>query len=570
MGLPEQQPQLFTMRAALLYLMLLLVLSCGKEEQQPVPLPSVPDPVSITSIKINGTDTDRFRYLLTNEATIAIQFSKPVKQNTIGPAITLTRDNNNTTDFTTTISDGGKLLTLHAAHLDYLTQYNVNISGSIEAQDGGKLSSPIAKSFATGIDSSRKFPPLTDDQLLDRVQQTTFKYFWDFAHPVSGLIREGSKHADNIVTTGGSGFGLMSIVVAMERGFISRDQGLERVEQTVDFITHKAQKFHGAFSHWLDGTTGAVIPFSQHDDGADIVETALMVQGLLCVRQYFNRPDVAEVTLRNNINTIANGVEWNWFQQNQQDVLYWHWSANYGWAMNVKIEGWNEGLITYVLAASSKNYAISKSVYDNGWARSGAIKNGRTFMGMELPLGPDYGGPLFFEHYSFLGINPIGLSDGYANYQTQSKNHSLINYNFCKSNPNHYYGYSDSVWGLTASNIKGGYTASSPSNDQGFIAPTAALSSMPFTPDESMAALKFFYYVLGDKIFREYGFTDAFSLDIEKNKAPWYADNFLAINQGPIIVMIENFRTGLLWNLFTSCPEVKAGMKKLGFSAPYL
>ena len=229
------------------------------------------------------------------------------------------------------------------------------------------------------------------------------------------------------------------------------------------------------------------------------------------------------------------------------------------------VRGWNECLITYVLAASSQAYSIPRTVYDNGWAQNGAMQNNNTYYGLPLPLGPAYGGPLFFAHYSFLGINPNGLSDAYANYFTQNKNHTLINYNHCVTNPNANYGYSNLCWGLTASDIENDYTASSPTNDRGYIAPTAALSSFPYTPVESMNALKFFYYKLGDKIWGNDGFVDAFSL-----KNPWFASSTLAIDQGPIIVMIENYRSGLLWNLFTGAPEVKTGMRNLGFTAPYL
>jgi hypothetical protein len=219
-----------------------------------------------------------------------------------------------------------------------------------------------------------------------------------------------------------------------------------------------------------------------------------------------------------------------------------------------------------VLAASSTTHNIPKVVYDSGWASNGAFVNGASYYGYTLPLGPAAGGPLFLSQYSFLGINPNGLSDAYANYATQTKNHTLINYNYCKTNPKNYYGYSDSCWGLTASDIQnGGYSASSPTNDLGVIAPTAAISSLPYTPTESMQALKFYYYVLGDKLWKDYGFVDAFSL-----QDAWFADSFLAIDQGPEIVMIENYRSGLLWSLFTSCPEVKTGMTALGFSAPYL
>ncbi|HMR84079.1 MAG TPA: glucoamylase family protein, partial [Niabella sp.] len=318
--------------------------------------------------------------------------------------------------------------------------------------------------------------------------------------------------------------------------------------------------------HWLDGESGAVIPFSANDNGADLVETSFLVQGLLCARQYFNGADANEVKLREDINIITDRVEWNWFRQNNQEVLYWHWSPDKAWTANLKIQGWNECLITYVLAAASKNYSIPKTVYDMGWARNGAMKNGKTFYNYMLPLGQDYGGPLFFSHYSFLGINPKGLSDAYANYETQTRNHTLINYNFCKANPNGYFGYSDSVWGLTASNIKNGYTASSPANDQGFIAPTAAISSIPYTPNESMAALQFYYYVLGDKLFKDYGFVVVFRVDVIKNNGAWFDDAFLAIDQGPIIVMIENHRSQLLWNLFMGAPEVESGLSKLGFS----
>lgn len=378
------------------------------------------------------------------------------------------------------------------------------------------------------------------------------------------MARERNTSGD-LVTSGGSGFGIMAIVTAIHRNFITRTEGLARIQKIVSFLKNNAQKFHGTFPHWLNGATGAVIPFSTKDNGADLVETSYLMQGLLTARQYFNGADAVETGLRNDINTISNGVEWNWFRQGNQNVLYWHWSSNYNWEMNHKIQGWNESLITYVLAASSTTFSIPKIVYDNGWASNGGMRNNNLYYGIQLPLGPSLGGPLFFAHYSFLGISPNNLTDAYANYFTQNKNHTLINYNYSKANPKNYFGYSDSVWGLTASDIQNGYTASSPTNDVGVIAPTAALSSLPYTPVESMQALKFFYYKLGDKIWKEYGFVDAFSLH-----DPWFASTFLAIDQGPIIIMIENYRSKLLWDLFTSCPEVKNGMKALGFQAPYL
>jgi hypothetical protein len=374
------------------------------------------------------------------------------------------------------------------------------------------------------------------------------------------MARERNSSGD-VVTTGGTGFGIMAIPVAVERKFITREQGLSRVQIIVDFLTSKAGHYHGAFSHWMNGNTGAVVPFGSNDNGADIVETSYMMMGLLTVRQYFNGSGTAETSLRTGINNLWNNVEWDWFRKDGGNILFWNWSPDYGWAVNVGVRGWNECLITYVIAASSTTHSIPKIVYDYGFANNGSIKNNNSYFGILLPLGQAFGGPLFFEQYSFLGINPTNLSDAYADYHIQTVNHSRINFEYCRNNPKNYYGYSNLCWGLTASDINGGYTASSPTNDVGVIAPTAAISSMPFTPQESMQALKFFYYQMGDKLWGQYGFYDAFNLH-----NIWFADSFLAIDQGPQIGMIENYRTGLLWNLFMSCPEVQAGLTKLGFN----
>ncbi len=413
--------------------------------------------------------------------------------------------------------------------------------------------------FYTQPDPFPQFPLLSDEELLTLVQKQTFRYFWDFGHPVSGLARERNTSGE-IVTTGGSGFGLMAIVVGMDRGFISRSEGVDRLKKIIDFLA-SADRFHGAWPHWLNGTTGKVHPFSTKDDGGDLVETSYMVAGLLTVRQYLNPSVPGEKYLIDKINELNRSVEWDWYTRDNSKVLYWHWSPNYGWDMNHKIQGYNEALITYVMAASSPTHTISSDVYNQGWAGSGAIKNGKSFYGYTLPLGSDYGGPLFFAHYSFLGLNPNGLSDKYAGYLEQNVNHSLINRAYCVANPNNYVGYNASCWGLTASDNDTGYSAHSPTNDRGIISPTAAISSLPYTPTESMEAMKFFYYTLGDRLWGEYGFYDASNLT-----EGWTASSTLAIDQGPIIIMIENHRTGLLWKLFMSAPEVQNGLTKLGFT----
>lgn len=408
---------------------------------------------------------------------------------------------------------------------------------------------------------------LTDTALLTLVQKQTFTYFWDFAHPVSGMSRERSNTAYNygneVVTTGGTGFGIMSVIVAAERGWIGRDTAAKQLLKITNFLL-KSDSYHGVFPHWLNGETGKTIPFSRKDDGADLVETSYLFQGLLCARQYFDKKNIVETDLRNRINRLWNDIEWNWFTRGGEEVLYWHWSPNNGWAMNFPVKGFNECLIMYILAASGERYPVSPAVYHRGWAQSNFFKNGKTFLGYHLPLGFDYGGPLFFSQYSFLGLDPRGLKDQYADYWEQNKNHSLINYAYCLSNPKKFKGYGENCWGLTASDTYNGYDAHSPTNDHGTITPTAALSAIVYTPEQSMKALKHFYYDMGDKIWGEYGFTDAFN-----ESQNWYAKSYLAIDQGPVIVMMENYRTGLLWNLFMSCPEIKTGLKKLGFESPH-
>jgi hypothetical protein len=539
-------------------------INCNKKSGDIV-LPVAPDPFKLTALTTEGIKNSDAYYNITSPV-VKFTFSAPVSQASSNNSFFLNESSGGAIAFNLSYENNDSTVLLQpTAPLKPSTIFSVGVTPALLSQKGGKLISAKTIKLVTAIDSADKFPQVSDDALMDIIQRQTFKYFWDFGHPTSGLARERNTLGD-MVTSGGSGFGIMAIVTAINRQFITRTEGLTRLQKITGFLKNKAQRFHGAFPHWLDGNTGKVIPFSAKDNGADLVETSYLMQGLLTARQYFDGTDIEETALRNDINTLWNDVEWDWFRKNDENVLYWHWSPDYAWDMNQQVKGWNEALITYVLAASSPAHSIPKSVYDDGWASNGGMKNGSSYYGVQLPLGPANGGPLFFAHYSFLGINPIGLIDAYANYETQNKAHSLINYNYCKLNPKNFYGYSDQCWGLTASDDnKSGYLAHEPNNDDGVISPTAALSSMPYTPAESMKALKFFYYKLGDKIFKEYGFTDAFSLH-----DAWFADSFLAIDQGPIIVMIENHRSGLLWRLFMSCPEVKTGMRNLGFTSPNL
>ena len=518
------------------------------------------------SFTVNGAYNGTLIYAgLTPKPIIKLSFTEPIDPITVSAGIKLTTTSGAEESIVLTLTDGNKTLTLSpSTNLSSFSTYSLSVNSNLKSANGGRLVNALSISLTIGLDNTDKFPIISDDALLDLIQKQTIKYFYDFAHPNSGLARERSTSGD-IVTTGGTGFGIMAMIVGVNRGFITRNDGLARITKITNFLNNTADKFHGAFPHWLNGVTGKVQPFSANDNGADIVETSFLLQGLITARQYFNGVDANETALRNTINTIYDGVEWNWFRQGGQNVMYWHWSPDKGWAINLKVAGWNEALMVYVLGASSKTSPLPKTVYDSGWAKDGAMKNGSSFYGYSLPLGPANGGPLFFSHYSFLGINPIGLADAYANYEIQTKNHTLINRAYCIANPKGFAGYSADCWGLTASDTYNGYTASSPNNDVGTIAPTAAIASMPYTPTESMQALKFFYYKLGNKTWGEYGFYDAFNLSQN-----WFDTQTLAIDQGPIVVMIENYRSKLLWNLFMSAPEVKTGMKNLGFTSPNL
>jgi hypothetical protein len=409
---------------------------------------------------------------------------------------------------------------------------------------------------------------LGDDALLDLVQRQTLRYFWDFAHPTSGLARERSNSAfgygPEVVTTGGSGFGIMAIIVGVERQWIRRADAVDRLISMVRFL-YKADSYHGILPHFLDGETGRTIPFSRKDDGGDLVETSFLIAGLLCARQYFGGNDAKESELRNRINALWHEAEWDWHTRGGLRVLYWHWSPNHGWSTNLEIRGWNECLITYVLAASSPRYAIDAHAYHGGWAQSRTFTNRREYYDIGLPLGPDYGGPLFFAHYSFLGLDPRLLKDEYADYWQQNVAHVLINREHCVRNPHGFKGYGPDCWGLTSSDDHLGYGGHAPDRDCGVISPTAALASFPYAPEHCMRALRHFYHELADRIWGSYGFVDAFS-----ETHDWYADSHLAIDQGPIVVMIENSRSGLLWNLFMSCPEIRNGLTRLGFESPHL
>ncbi|WP_026896860.1 glucoamylase family protein [Daejeonella oryzae] len=410
---------------------------------------------------------------------------------------------------------------------------------------------------------------LSDEDLLDLVQKQTFQYFWEGAELNSGAARE-RFHVDNVypqndkntVATGATGFGVMSIISAIERQYITRSEGVERLAKILNFL-EKADRFHGAWPHWLVGETGKVKPFSPKDNGADLVETSYLAQGLLCVRQYLKDGNPAEQAVAKKADELWKGIDFDFYRKGE-NVLYWHWSPSYQWQMNFPVKGYNECLIMYVLAASSPTHAIPAEVYHEGWARNGAISADFNLYGHHITLDHQGAkgsvGPLFWSHYSYLGLNPKGLKDKYADYWQQNTNHTLAVHDYCVQNPKGYKGYGENGWGLTSSYSMKGYAGHSISEDLSVISPTAAISSIPYTPKESMKVIRYLYENLGDKVWGPYGFYDAYS-----ESENWYPKRYLGIDQGPAVVMIENHRSGLLWKLFMSSPEVQTGLDKLGF-----
>lgn len=418
--------------------------------------------------------------------------------------------------------------------------------------------------------------PQQDSMIFLEVQKATFQYFWDGAEPKSGLARE-RVHLDGnypqndqmVVTSGGGGFGVMALLIGAERGFVSRKAVVERLERIMQFLEN-ADRFHGAWPHWWNGETGKVKPFSKKDDGGDLVESSFMAQALICVREYFQKGNKRERKLAVRADALWKAIDFNHYR-NGKNVLYWHWSPNYGWEMNFPVSGYNECLIMYILAVASPTHGVPVEVYHEGWAKNGKIKKDTSAYGLSLQLthngAPVYGGPLFWAHYSYLGLDPRRLKDRYADYWKENTNQSLINYRWCVENKLGFKGYGTDSWGLTSSYSVKGYSGHAPGEkrDKGVIAPTAALSSMPYTPKESMAAMRNWYTNKKGQLFGQYGFYDAFS-DTEQ----WYPQRYLAIDQGPIVVMMENYRSAFIWNLFMSAPEIQTALRKLEFQSPWL
>ena len=425
--------------------------------------------------------------------------------------------------------------------------------------------------------------------LLTWIQKCHFEYMWSGARPNSGLARvryftDNPSHDENTLTIGACGFGIMGLIVGIERGFITREQGLARFEKIISFL-EKADRWHGMYSHWIDDRTGKTIAFAGsggEDDGADIVETSFLTAGLLCVRQYLKDGTDREKAIAERIDVIWRAMEWDWFAANdnrhstdanidpKDDCLLWHWSPTVGFKKNFHLEGYNECLLPYILAAASPAFSLSdeqaKASYKNGWSRKGGIVNNGSRYGVPFLVKHNSGvnevGPMFWVAFSYAGLCLEGYKDENGiDYHKAIGNHALIQYQYCLDNPKKWKTYSENCWGLSAgytSNITTDYQAMRTNNDVGVITSNAALIAMPYTPVQSIAAAKHYFWDIPG-LMGPWGFWDAYS------DSEGVITRYLANNQCPVAPLIENYRTGLLWNLFMSSPEIKIGLQKLGF-----
>lgn len=406
--------------------------------------------------------------------------------------------------------------------------------------------------------SDETYAPAKVKPILDEWQKKSFQFFYLGASP-TGLALEGNERGD-VITIGGTGFGLMALIVGAERSFINRDQATQRTIKIIKFLG-KAERFKGVWAHWYnpDGTSH---PFGDQVKTGDLVETSFVMAGLIAAKEYYDNNNVIEKEIRDSVDSFINSVDWKFYASSGQ-YLHWLWYSQTN-KFELPIRGWNESLITYILAlAAPAPHNISAEVYNKGWLNNGlSVYPSRNFYGYSLPLGEDYGGPLFFSHYSFLGLNPFVMHDKYVDYWKQNTAHTLINRHYCVYEAPKRFKYDEQNWGLSA--CYGGrppwnYMARSPRNDDGVIAPTAALSSYPYTPFYSTQML--FQLDENALIKGSYGFADAYSPETSTSEK-----KHLAIDQGPIVVMIENYRTGLIWNLLMKNTDIKNGLSLAGIS----
>ncbi len=456
---------------------------------------------------------------------------------------------------------------------DFLGKAGITVQYRVAAGDRNYRQSALSNVASA---STREF---TDEELLTMLQEACFHYYWEGADPDFGMARENIPGDDRVIATGASGFGISALMVGVHRGFITRQEGVERLTKMVVFL-ERADRYHSVWSHFMNSSTGKTMPvFGMFDDGGDLVETSFLMQGLLAARQYFHGTSEEELSLYRRITHLWETVEWDWYRENpRSDFLFRHWSPRWAWQIHHPLIGFNEVMIAYLLAMSSPTHGVPAEMYYSGWASqsqqafsyregwSGTkdgnhYANGHTYYGIKLDVGVGTGGPLFFTHYSYMGFDPHSLHDRFtSSYFENNRNIALINRAYSIANPRRFLGYGPNAWGLTASDGPSGYVPHAPDSrsDFGTLTPTGALASFPYTPEASMEAFKHYYRDLGSQLWGVYGPRDAFNPGQD-----WISPIYMGLNQAPITVMIENYRSGLVWKNFMANPEIGEMLRKL-------
>ena len=410
------------------------------------------------------------------------------------------------------------------------------------------------------VDNDNTYSPAVMRNLMDEHEQKVISYFTAGANSATGMAYNSSTDKATL-TTGASGFGIMSLVVGVERGWLQRDEAVDQIVRIVRFLK-KADRFAGAWAHWYN-QSGKIVPFGNQNQAGEIVETAFMMGGLLTACEYFNGNSAGEIEMREATEYFWNTIEWNHFVRNGHMYWIWHQDSD---SYELPLIGWHETLLVYVLAmAAPEEHRVSESVYRSCWQGYNFSHSGRETYGYELPLGSDLGGPLFLSQYSFLGLDPRRMMDSHCYYWAQNQNHTMVNRHYCVYEAPADNMYSASNWGLTACGGCGShpaYLSRDPENDDGVIAPTAAISAFPYTPFYSaqvLLNLERNYPKLNGK----YGFGVAYC---PAEKA--VSSEYLAMEHAPMAIMMENYRSGLIWKLLMRNALVQRGLQAAGIAEP--
>lgn len=436
--------------------------------------------------------------------------------------------------------------------------------------------------------------------MIDDLQKRTFQWFWDSANTRNGLIPDHYP-GPSFSSIASVGFGLTAYGIGVERGYITREQAVDRTLTTLRFFAHAKQDdsedgasgFHGFFYHFLDMQSGRRFSRSIELSSAD---TTLLLGGVLFAQSYYDRDTPREKEIRALADTIYKRVDWTWMQP-RAPLISMGWTPG-GKFIDADWKGYDEGMLVYILALGSPTHPVGDNAWP-AWTRTYPAQwgtfQGQTFLNFA---------PLFGHQYSEAWVDFRGIRDGWSrqhglDYVENGRRAAYAQRSYAIANPGHWAGYGENIWGLTACNGPGdvagkaidgstrqffGYTARGAGldyiSDDGTIAPTAAAGSIAFAPEIALAALQAMKERYGAYIYDQYGFVDAFNPSFNANialetgrKIPgkgWYDTVQIGIDQGPIELMTENWRNGFVWSVMRRNPYIRKGLQRAGFTGGWL